>query len=151
MGTKYKGTLTEKAALNAYIALRRSANSISLNLNIHLDKNGLSSGQFGVLEALFHLGPLSQRELGIKLLSTKGNVTMILDNLQKRDLIQRVSHSDDRRISIIKLTAAGKKLITKIIPIHVDKITNAMSVLNVEEMRELKRLCKKLGISLQKE
>lgn len=150
MATKYKGTLIEKAALNAYIALRRATNAISGNLNVHLVNNGLSSGQFGVLEALFHLGPLSQRDLGVKLLSTKGNITMIVDNLEKRQLILRVAHPDDRRLSIIQLTPAGKKLIGKIVPHHVDKITTAMSVLSVDEMLELKRLCKKVGIPLVK-
>mgnify|MGYP000381933987 CR=1 FL=1 len=42
-----------------------------------------SCSTFGILEALFHLGPLSQKSLGQKVLSTKGNITTIVDNLEK--------------------------------------------------------------------
>ena len=150
MGTKYKGKKNEIHALDAYIALRRSSNAIGSRLLKHLTEQNLTPGQFGVLEALFHLGPLSQRDVGKKLLSTKGNITLIIDNLEKRDLVKRVAYPEDRRLTTVQLTPPGKALIHKIFPSHVRQVTKIMSTLTLKEMDELKRLCKKVGLSVNK-
>lgn len=149
MGTKYQGSQTEISALDAYIALRRAANAIASHLNKNLNEANLTSGQFGVMEALFHLGPLSQRDIGKKLLSTKGNITMIIDNLEEHGLVKRVADANDRRLTTVQLTANGHALIGKIVPKHVEKITKTLSVLTISEMQELKRLCKKVGLSIK--
>ena len=63
MGTKYKGSLKEKIALNAFINLNRAVETVRMRTNKNFQHNGLTESQFGVLEALFHLGPLCQKEL----------------------------------------------------------------------------------------
>jgi len=149
MSSKYKGKQLEVSALDAYITLRRATNSIAVYLNRHLSEANLTPGQFGVLEALFHLGPLSQGELVKKILSTKGNITMIIDNLEKLNLVKRMVDLNDRRITNVQLTSQGRTLIGKIFPKHVGKITKALSVLTIEEMRALRQFCKKIGLALQ--
>lgn len=151
MSTKYKGSTAEVRALDAYIALKRAESAISKPLNVHIIEHNLTSGQFGILEALFHLGPLSQKDLGKKVLSTKANITMLIDNLEKKALVKRQPDSHDRRIAIIHLTASGKSFIAKIVPQHVKKITAIMSTLTVTELKELKTLCKKLGLATNEE
>ncbi len=142
---------TRQAALDAYITLRRAGNTIAAKLNRHITDNHLTAGQFGILEALFHLGPLSQQQLAKKILSSKGNITMIIDNLEKQAIVKRTASPHDRRTTIIQLTPQGKKMISKIVPNHLKKIVTMMSVLTVTEMMELKRLCKKVGLSINKE
>ena len=71
MGTRYDGTDEEVNALNTFIKLVRAAESVSVRINSSLPKNGLTESQFGVLEALYHLGPLCQRDLGSKLLKDR--------------------------------------------------------------------------------
>ncbi len=116
MGTKYKGSTIEINALNAFIALVRCVTTLSMKLEQHIAKYNLTSGQFGILEALFHLGTMSQRDLGKKLLSSKGNITLIVDNLEKRELVERLSDLEDRRITNIQLSKKGKASIKKIMP-----------------------------------
>jgi len=149
MGTKYQGSPTEIRALDAYIALMRASSTFSSTLNSGILENNLTPAQFGILEALFHLGPLSQKSLGQKVLSTKGNITTIVDNLEKQFLVTRVMDPNDRRSVIVELTKSGQSFMKKIFPNHVKKITQLMSVLNTDETKELKRLCKKLGLSIQ--
>lgn len=149
MGTKYKGKPLEISALDAYISLRRATNAISAHLNKHLDEANLTSGQFGVMEALYHLGPLSQRDIGKKLLSTKGNITMIIDNLEQQGFVKRIANTEDRRFITVQLTAQGKAKMGKLVPKHVEKITKVMSVLTQQELHELKVLCKKVGLSIK--
>lgn len=151
MSTKYKGKKIEVCALNAFIALTRCVSTLSAKLERQTRGYELTSGQFGVLEALYHLGSLSQREIGKKILSSKGNITLIIDNLEKRDLVERLADPQDRRITNVRLTPKGKALIKKMMPEHVELITNYLSVLTEKEMEMLKLFCKRIGLSALKE
>ena len=71
----------KKLFLGSFLALRRGSDAVAKNLQDHLSKNNLTLGQFGILEALFHLGTMSQRKLGGKILSSKGNITFIINRL----------------------------------------------------------------------
>jgi MarR family 2-MHQ and catechol resistance regulon transcriptional repressor len=124
----------------------RAAESITARTHRHLTSNGLTISQFGVLEALYHLGPLSQKQIGQKILRSSGNITMIIDNLEKRSLVVRKRDKADRRVFIVHLTDKGNKLISKIFPPHAAKISDEMSVLSPAEQETLGSLCKKLGI-----
>jgi MarR family transcriptional regulator, 2-MHQ and catechol-resistance regulon repressor len=146
MGTHYKGSEILRQALDAYIKLVRASESVTSRVTRHLDDDGLTVSQFGVLEALFHLGPLSQRELAHKILKSGGNVTMVIDNLEKRGLVKRERDEEDRRFYRVTLTPSGRKLIRNIFPRHAEKIASQMNVLTKEELLELGRLCRKLGL-----
>lgn len=146
MPTKYKGTKKEETALNAFINFMRASLSLNSRLHKHYLNYGLTESQFGVLSTLsFSPGPLSQKEIASKLLTTAGNMTMVIDNLEKRGLIKRSKDGKDRRVTNIELTEEGKKLIADIFPEHVKAIVNELSYLNTEEQEALRDLCRKLG------
>jgi len=146
MGTKYAGSPTEVRALNSYIALLRCTETVTSDTLRHLAAVGLTVGQFGVLETLYHLGPLCQRDIGRKLLKSGGNITTVIDNLVKRDLVERHHHPQDRRYWQVDLTPVGRKLISGIFPKHVAGVVERLSALSPEEQEELYRLCRKLGL-----
>lgn len=145
MGSRYCGTPDEVRALNAYIKLVRATESVTSRLQRRLNEAGLTLSQFGVLEALLHLGSLSQKELAEKLLKSGGNMTLVIDNLEKRNLVQRQRQADDRRIVTVSLTESGLQLIGQLFPQHVADIVTEMSILTADEQDELGRLCKRLG------
>ena len=145
MGTRYLGTTEEVTALNAYIKLVRATESVSHRLHRHLESSKLTVTQFGVLEVLFHLGAMHQRDLAEKLLKSGGNITLVIDNLEKRQLVKRDREVGDRRCISVSLTPTGKQLISDLFPAHVEAIAGQMSILSLEEQLELGRLCKKLG------
>jgi MarR family 2-MHQ and catechol resistance regulon transcriptional repressor len=136
----------EVRALSTYVKLMRAAESITARVHKHLSTVGLTISQFGVLEAIYHLGPLSQRDLGQKILRSSGNITMVIDNLEKRRLVRRERNTSDRRIFIVHLTDEGQKLMHKIFPSHAALITNEMSVLNATDQKILGGLCRKVGM-----
>jgi MarR family 2-MHQ and catechol resistance regulon transcriptional repressor len=107
--------------------------------------DGLTPSQFGVLEALHHLGPLSQSEICGKLLKSGGNITLVIDNLEARNLVRRGRSPSDRRVVTVSLTDAGRELIERIFPEHVRAIVEEMGVLTADEQETLGRLCRKLG------
>jgi MarR family 2-MHQ and catechol resistance regulon transcriptional repressor len=149
MGTHYKGLNKEMRALDSYIKLMRAADTINSVVNLSLSKFGLTESQFNVLDALYHLGPLSQKKLGFKLLKSGGNITMVIDNLEKNAYVERRRGIEDRRIFFVHLTKKGKKRLEDILPLQVKLITNEMHRLSKTEQVELQRLCKKIGIRKQ--
>lgn len=145
MGTKYQGTPEAVAALDSYIKLTRASESVFSRTTAHLSDYGVTDSQFAVLEALYHLGTLSQVELAQKLLKSTGNMTLVLKNLEKQHLIYRERSQQDQRYMRVSLTDAGRELIANIMPTHVQGIVESMSVLTAEEQATLGQLCRKLG------
>jgi MarR family 2-MHQ and catechol resistance regulon transcriptional repressor len=150
MGTHYQGTESEIQALDAYIKLSRAADALSANINRRLKDYNLSTSQFGVLEALYHLGPMTTGQLGHKVLKSSGNMTLVIDNLVKRAWVRRERKQDDRRCIEIQLTDTGEELLATIFPSHVRRVEKALSVLDQNEQRQLASLCRKLGLGQDK-
>lgn len=107
---------------------------------------GLTISQFGVLEALHHKGPLCQRDIAAKILKSTGNITLVIDNLEKQGMVKRERTSEDRRYLTVRLTAQGEKLIATAFANVEAAIVTEMSALAADELEDLGRLCKKLGL-----
>ena len=146
MRKRYQGTKEESRALRTYVKLMRAAESVTARTHRHLSTTGLTISQFAVLEALYHSGPLSQKEIGQKILRSSGNITMVIDNLEKTGLVRRERNEADRRFFIVHLTAKGDNLINKIFPPHAAVIAKDLGVLTAAEQNALGSLCKKLGL-----
>ena len=145
MPTHYQGTPDEVLALNTFIKLTRAADSLMARLAQRGTLCDLTPSQFGVLESLYHLGPMCQGEVSAKILRSTGNMTLVLDNLEKRGLVRRERNLDDRRMVTISLTEAGREVISRILPRQIAAIVEEMSVLTPEEQTTLGRVCRKLG------
>lgn len=148
MPSHYRGTSREVLALGTFIKLNRSLNSVQGRLLPALQRDfGLTESQLAVLEAIYHLGPLQQGELCRKILRSGSNVTTVVDNLERDGLVKRVRHEQDRRVQVVHLTDEGRALMDEALPVHVERITEAMAALEPAEQQELGRLCRKLGRS----
>ena len=147
MGSKYKGTEEEKQSLNSFIKLFRSYETVSKLVRENLSKQHLTISQFGVLESLYHLGPMCQNDLASKILKSGGNLTIVIDNLVKKKMLRRVKKPEDRRYYLIHLTKQGEELISNYFSEHVSFIQRIMSPLNMTEQKELEFLLRKLGKS----
>src|SRR5919199_1189977 len=146
MATKYNGSPREVRALDAFIKLMRASSAVGGRLYGRLAREaGITESQLGVLEALHHLGSMSQGELCGKLLKSGSNLTTVIDNLERDGLVRRERDADDRRVQNVHLTEEGQRLIRRVFPGHVQRIVGAMSALTAEEQQELGRLCRKLG------
>ena len=145
MGTRHQGSIEEINALNAFIKLQRASESVSARVHAVLPE-GLTVTQFGVLESLFHMGPLCQGELAEKLLRSGGNLTLVVDNLEKAGLVLRERDPADRRFVVVKLTDKGTKFIADLFPKVVANVLREMNRLSSTELLDLGRLCKKVGL-----
>lgn len=145
MRTKSQIKKEQQLILNTYAKMMRATESVTSRMHKHLKLQNLTVSQFGVLEALYHLGPLSQRDIGNKILKTSGNITMVVDNLEKRHLVKREKNITDRRIITVKLTDEGYRLIHKIFPVHAEIAERVFTALDTQEIKQLGRLLKILG------
>jgi MarR family transcriptional regulator, 2-MHQ and catechol-resistance regulon repressor len=146
MGTRYKGSEKETTALNTYIKLIRAAESTLSRVNNSLSKYNLTESQYAILDALYHIGPLFQKDLGNKLLKTGGNITLVIDNLEKRKLVERERREQDRRYFTIHLTKPGKALFQKVFPGYLKSIVDEMQKISKSDQIELQKLCKIIGL-----
>ena len=133
-------------ALNTYTKLMRAAESVTGRVNRFMAAADLTISQFGVLEALHHKGPLCQRDIAAKILKSTGNITLVIDNLEKRELVRRERDAVDRRYLTVYLTDAGTTLIVKTFADVEAAIVAEMAVLEPQEQELLGTLCKKLGL-----
>src|SRR6267143_4473278 len=145
MGTHYQGHAGEVRALDALIKLVRCVTSLQGRLEIGIREEGFTQSQFGVLEALLHLGPLEPCELGPKVLTSRPNMVLLVDQLEERGLVRRMPVAGDRRRVRVELTAAGRRAIGKAFQRHVPRVVKEFSALSAAEQDQLGRLCKRLG------
>ena len=143
--SRYSGDRVERLALSTYLKLTRASETLWNRLAPGLQRHDLTPSQFGVLEALYHLGSMHQRDLGERILRSSGNMTLVIDNLEKRGLVRRERSVDDRRFILVHLTEEGARLIRRVFPAHAEAITRRLAVLTSEEQRALGNLCRKLG------
>jgi MarR family transcriptional regulator, 2-MHQ and catechol-resistance regulon repressor len=147
MPTHYSGSEEERRALDTYIKLQRCTESLNSRLQPNLESYGLTTSQFGVLEAVLHLGPLCPSQLARKVLKSGGNMTLVINNLARDGYIRKAKDLGDKRSFTVHLTAKGERKIREVFQSHLNAIRNELAVLSPSEQQELGRLCKKLGIS----
>jgi len=142
-----KAPLEQIQALEAYVKLNRALETVNARLNAGLAETDLTPRQLGVLEALLHLGPMCQRELGRKLLRGDPNMTAMLEGLERDGLVSRLRRPQDRRQIEVTLTEEGRRRIERVFPLHAQTMARVMGVLSPPELAELGRLCRKLGLA----
>lgn len=150
MPNPYEGTPEEILALATFSRLSKTAGQLRRRVYAGLSDARLTESQLSVLELLLQLGALPQKDIAKNLLVTGGNVTMVVDNLQKRNLVVRNRWPEDRRVVHVDLTPLGRETIESYFPRHVEKVTGALGCLSREEQEQLVLLCDKLRNALQK-
>lgn len=149
MKTTQKYGKTMDRALSMWVKLARAHNTMNTLADRNITSFGLTTPQFGALECLGHLGPMTIGELCRKMLVSGGNMTVVVDNLERDGLVERIREADDRRKILVKLTKKGEQLFESIFPKHAEYIKNLASVLTIEEQEALADLLKKLGKNLE--
>lgn len=145
MPTHYTGSRAEMRVLNTFIKLKRCVDSLSARLVERNTIGDLTFSQFAVLEALYHLGSLTQGEISTKVLKSGSNMTTVIDNLERDGLVRRERDTQDRRVVHVHLTEAGSSKVEAVLPGHIAALVEEFSVLSASEQETLGALCKKLG------
>jgi MarR family 2-MHQ and catechol resistance regulon transcriptional repressor len=135
-------------ALALWVKLARAFATFDRLVAEDVRRFDLTLPQFGVIECLGHLGPMTLGDLSRKHLTSCGNMTVVVDNLEKEGLVERRQAEGDRRTTYAHLTTRGRSTFRKTFPAHARRIRDIASVLSPREQDELSFLLKKLGRSL---
>ncbi|WP_442954799.1 MarR family winged helix-turn-helix transcriptional regulator [Paenibacillus sp. SYP-B4298] len=136
-------------ALSLFIALSRASQWVNAHVDRDIKSMGLNRTEFGVLELLYHKGEQPIQQIGEKVLMSSGNITYVVDKLEKKELARRRACTVDRRLTYAEITEKGKQFIEEVFPGHVDIIQRAVSGLTEQEQQQAAKLLKKLGKSAQ--
>lgn len=132
-------------ALKLWVVLSRAFNAVQTHVQADIARHGLTVTEFGVLEALYHKGPLLLGEVQRKILVTSGGVTYLVDRLVAKGLVERRRCPTDRRAAYAALTPEGETLIREIFPQHAAAIDRALAGLDEEERAQAITLLRALG------
>nr|WP_307992245.1 MarR family transcriptional regulator [uncultured Niameybacter sp.] len=132
-----------KLDLSTLVVFTRAEHTIHKKEFQTIKEGGLTPAQFAVLEALYNKGDLRIGEIIEKILTTSGNITVVIKNLEKEGLVKKALDPEDKRSAIISLTDKGKEVVEDILPNHIENIKDIFSVLTDEEKIVLKNILKK--------
>jgi MarR family 2-MHQ and catechol resistance regulon transcriptional repressor len=136
-------------ALKLWVVLSRAHASVQRIAESDMAEKSLSPGEFAIMEALFHKGPLLLGEVQRKILVSSGGVTYLVDRLEAQGLVERRECEHDRRARYAALTPAGEALMAEIFPGHAARIEGALAGLTRKEQDEAIALLRRLGLSAQ--
>lgn len=130
-------------AVEAYRALLRTSIRLRRCLGEQLARYGLTGAQYGVLVRIPEEG-ISLTQLAEASWSDPGNLTGIVDRLERDGLVRRERSPEDRRVVIAKLTESGQRLRDEVVPVHRANIARLLSVFDEEDLQALLTLMTKL-------
>lgn len=145
MPTHFSGTPAETRTLDTFIKLTRCTNALLSRLAERATIDDLTPSRFAVLEALYHLGTMTQGEISRKVLKSVSDITTVIDNLERESLVRRERDIQDRRVIHVHLTETGMAKLESVLPQHVAALVDEFSVLSESEQETLAFLCRKLG------
>ena len=139
-------SLTDGTGVHVFLVMWKAVHAVETYAQRSIAGLEMCGSDFAVLEALLHKGPLPINELGKKVLLTSGSMTVAVDRLESKDLVERRASGTDRRAKIVHLTKAGKELIARVYADHAaDMEQLASASLTKTERETLIRLLKKIG------
>lgn len=137
-------------ALKLYVVMARANTAVNRRVESEIGRHNLTATEFGILEALYHKGPLLLGDVQKKILLSSGGVTYTVDRLADKGLVERRECPTDRRARYAALTPKGEELIAGIFPDHAARIEQALSALTAREQEELTALLRKLGLAAER-
>jgi DNA-binding MarR family transcriptional regulator len=136
-----QGRGLRRASVLAWLHILRVARRGERAAAQHLRAWDLSYAQFDIIAQVGAHEGISQQELAHKLLVTQGNITQLLDKLERRGLVLRCPEG---RTNALVLTDAGRALFAAVVPVHEDWQAARFVGLAPDEQAQLLRLLAKL-------
>jgi MarR family transcriptional regulator, 2-MHQ and catechol-resistance regulon repressor len=140
-------THEQQRALQFWVKLSRAHSAIAARAASDIARHGMTLAEFGILEALYHRGPMLLGEVQRRILVSSGGITFLVDRLTAKGLVERRQCENDKRARYATLTAKGERLVAEIFPTHATVITQAVAGLNAAELEDASRLLRQVGLA----
>lgn len=139
----------EDLSLKLYVVLSKAMRSVNQKVSEEIKKLGLNPTEFGVLEVLYHKGEMPVQKVAEKILISSSRIAYTVKVLEEKKYIDRRQCASDKRVTYLSLTKEGEKLMDRLFVVHQQDLQTIFSVLEKKEQKEMIRLAKKLGLSLE--
>jgi DNA-binding MarR family transcriptional regulator len=145
--TREIGAITSTVCLGA---LARAEGLAAAQIARRLREHDLSRTSYNLLTILAGAAsPVGPHELAEALFVSPGAVTQLVDLLEKQRRIQRRPHPNDRRMSLVELTAAGRRVLARAQPEVAEATNHTLAGLSAGEQQQLMKLLRKLEQHVQ--
>lgn len=138
----------EAARSTVVLSVLHTHDCLDQVLSQNLQPFGLSGSAFNLLAILEKQENrcLPLHEIGRLMVTSRANITGLIDSLVRRGLVERIPHESDRRIKLARLLPAGQELLERIFPSHLALVERVTEQLTEEESLQLVALLKKLRV-----
>lgn len=130
--------------LKLLIALSRGTQAVHKRSGRLFEKHGLTTAQFSVLETLYHKGDMTISEIMNTILSTPGNMTVVIRNLLKENLVERNDNPKDKRSALVGITDKGREIVEIIFPLHLLDLEDCFKRLSETDKENMVELLKNM-------
>jgi len=129
----------------------KASTAVARRLQKNFKQNGMeiTIEQWSVLYHLWKEDGLSQQELCNATFRDKPSITRLVDNLEKLKLVKRVPSKEDRRINMIYLTDAAKKLQEQSMDLANQTLNEALEGVTNEEIEICKAVLQRVYDNLK--
>lgn len=138
-------TEAQSLTLKLWVVLSRAHAAIEEHARSDAARHGLTLAEFGILEALFHRGPMLLGEVQRRILVSSGGITYLVNRLEARGLVERRECEEDRRARYAALTEEGEALVRRIFPEHAARLEHVLAGLDDAEKAQALALLRRLG------
>ena len=136
---------TSRDPVHCWLVSLKAFQAASKYLYAGLAETGIDDTDFRILEVLLNKGPLPVNTIGPKVFLTPGSISVAIDRLLDRGLVNRVESPEDRRVRIVSLTQKGKRLIAPVFRKHAAEIKKVFADASPKELQALESTLKTIG------
>lgn len=132
--------------VDAYLPalLAQASQLISNEFHAIVQANGLSVLEWRVLATLADSGPITIGQLAQQSVSKQPTVTRLLDRMEQQGYVERLSAAKDRRLTLVRMTRAGEKMIAGLIREAHAHEASVLEPLGAKRSKELKKVLREL-------
>ncbi|BAC12401.1 MarR family winged helix-turn-helix transcriptional regulator [Oceanobacillus iheyensis] len=137
--------MSENFSLKAFVVIMKASRTLEEITKKDIKKHGMRASDFTILEALYHKGKQTIREISEAVLINTGSITYVIDKLENNGLLTRTNSPDDRRAVYIEITDKGKEIMDEIFPKHQRVIEELFEGISEEEKQTVIEVLKQVG------
>ncbi|GEN87869.1 MarR family transcriptional regulator [Oceanobacillus sp. FSL W8-0428] len=137
--------MSENLSLKTFVITMKASKALEEVTKQDIKKHGMRASDFAILEALYHKGRQTIREISESVLISTGSITYVIDKLEKKELLIRTNCPDDRRAVYLEITDRGKQTMDDIFPKHQLVIEELFEGISESDKETVIEVLKKVG------
>jgi DNA-binding MarR family transcriptional regulator len=122
--------------------LAQASQLISSEFHKIVARNGFTVSEWRVLASLADGEPVTIGQLAQTAVTKQPTVTRLLDRMAAKGQVERLAHDSDRRITLVRITPVGKRLVSKLIPLareHEQRVLEPFGLQRAEDLKSTLR------------